>query len=232
MYFGTASQANCRRVPGPGGACLPAAPVGGGGFDLDPQGKLRLITGTFAEDHTRQHLGKAKFVYELAPSVRATYLAGLWTNLSDYQFTSLLKNAAGFPIFNTVGGQQITAGGLYFNAPAGFNPGHANSAHLMQALSVKRDTGGVFDFDIVGTSYNFLRENSHFQNAYGVSPNGRNTVNSGTYWRTIDARAIWRPDHDLLGKHEVSFGAHADAYSLSQAQTNAPVFPSNFYTSI
>lgn len=222
MYFGTNLLAAPRGV---------ALPVAGGVADLDPQGRPRIVTGTFVQDDTRQQLAKGKFVYELAPGMRATYLTGLWTNLSDYGFDSFLRNAAGFPVYNTPNQQQIAMGDLTFNAPAGFSPGHANATHLMQALSVKRETG-VFDFEIVGTGYDFLRDNSNFQSAYGLSLGGRNTINSGTYWRTLDARANWRPDYDMLGKHEVSFGAHADVYSLGQMQTNVPAFPNNFYTSV
>lgn len=219
-YFGTALPAARRGTP---------IPVCCGQFDLDPQGRPRLITGTFADDHTQQHLGKAKLVYEFAPSVRATYLAGLWSNVSDYHTTSYLRNAAGFPIYNAPG--QVSVGPWNFSL-IGLNPGHENATHLMQAFSIKRDTGDVFDFDVVGSSYNFLRDYSHFARSYGLSTAGSNTNNGGTYWHTLDGRAIWRPQFDLLGKHEVSFGAHADLYSLNTAQTNTNVFTSNFYNSI
>lgn len=222
MYFGTSLLATPRGAP---------LPVAGGVADLDPQGRPRIITGAFVQDDTRQQLAKGKFVYDLGPSTRATYLAGLWTNLSDYGFDSFLRNSTGFPVYNTPSQQQIAMGNLTFSAPAGFSPGHANATHLMQALSFKHDTGG-FNFEIVGTGYDFLRDTSNFQNAYGLSLSGRNTINSGTYWRTLDVRSIWRPEYDLLGRHEVSFGAHADVYSLGQMQTNVPAFPSNFYTSV
>lgn len=219
-YFGTALPAAGRGAP---------IPVCCGQFDLGPDGRPRLITGTFANDHTRQHLGKAKLVYEFAPSTSATYVAGLWNNVSDYGTTTYLKNAGGFPVFNAPG--QVSVGGLNFGL-TGLNPGHENATHLMQAVSIKRDTGGAFDFDVVGTSYNFLRDFSHFANAYGVSTAGRNTNDTGTRWHTLDARGIWRPGFDFFGKHEVSLGAHADLYALNTVQTNTPLFTSNFPASI
>lgn len=62
---------------------------------------------------------------------------------------------------------------------------------------------------------------------YLVNPTGLNTQFDGTYWRTGDARFIYRPDVDLLGRHELSFGGHTDVYSLNQAQYQTAFWPAN-----
>ena len=41
---------------------------------------------------------------------------------------------------------------------------------------------------------------------------------TGTGWNTADAKGIWRPGVNLLGKHEVSFGFHHDLYTLDNPQ--------------
>ena len=38
------------------------------------------------------------------------------------------------------------------------NPTHSNASHLMNSVEFKSDTKGLFDFDLVGTQYNFLRD--------------------------------------------------------------------------
>jgi iron complex outermembrane receptor protein len=63
---------------------------------------------------------------------------------------------------------------------------------------------------------------------YLINPTGQNTNSSGQYWRTGDARFIYRPDMDAYGKHEISFGGHSDKYSLNTTQTQTAMYPSNY----
>lgn len=67
---------------------------------------------------------------------------------------------------------------------------------------------------------------------YLANPTGLNTVNDGNYWRTGDARFIYRPNVDIFGKHEISFGGHSDKYSLNTVQYQTLNFPSNYYFGI
>ncbi len=115
----------------------------------------------------------------------------------------------------------------------------------MNSLTLKRDSGGLFDYDFTLSSYNYLRDFSNTSINYGflpststnkdgtpknfiVNPTGQNTMLDGTYWRTGDSRFIYRPEGDYFGKHEVSFGTHSDQYSLNQNQTYTSFWPSNY----
>jgi iron complex outermembrane receptor protein len=64
--------------------------------------------------------------------------------------------------------------------------------------------------------------------AYNIDPRGLNTNNGGTYWRTVDARFIVRPQEPLLRNHEFSLGAHGDQYGLNTVQTSTAIWPSNY----
>ncbi len=218
-------------------------PVTGGYFDRDFYGKPRFVAALSGRDHSQQNLVKLRLDYEFAPHVHANYWSGLFTLNSDESVTTFLQSAAnGAPIFNTPnisgagscpGGapNRVTVGTLNICQP-GTNPAHATSQHLMQVFTVKKKDGGAFDFDITGISYNFLRDYRINAERYSVVPGGQNVVNTGTYWRTLDARGIWRPDGDMFGRHEVSMGAHWDVYSLALTQTNTLVYTDPFYTSI
>lgn len=211
-----------------------------GGFqDFNQNGVPRIIAGAAGADFTQQDMAKLKMSYDIAPLVRATYTVGVWNLNSSTTVESYIRDRNGFPIYNTQNG-RLGIGGFAIS-PGGVNPGWAGSTHLMQAFSLKRDTGGEFDFDFSGTSYNFLRDFSQSYTSYGIRPNtnadldrynidptGLNTVLTGTYWRTGDMRFIWRPAEDYLGKHEVSFGAHADQYSLNSVQTKTALAGNNF----
>jgi len=54
--------------------------------------------------------------------------------------------------------------------------------------------------------------------SYSINPAGTNVNQGGNFWRTLDARFIYRPDFDLFGKHIVSFGANDWLYSLNSSR--------------
>ena len=93
-----------------------------------------------------------------------------------------------------------------------------DQTHLSNAVSLKSDTKGVFDFDLSASTYNYLQDT--LLNPFTVTPtgagyslNGKITRNDGTNWQNADAKGIWRP-FGVDGPHEVSFGVHGDRYRL------------------
>jgi iron complex outermembrane receptor protein len=211
----------------------------GGYQDFNQNGVPRIITGAAGADLAEQDMAKLKMSYDIAPLVRATYTVGVWDLSNRTTVQSFIYDRNGVPIYNTQtqnGNVQI---GSFLVSPGGVNPGFGGATHLMQAFSLKRDTGGEFDFDFSGTSYNYLRDFSNGYASYGLRPNagatayninptGLNTNLTGTYWRTGDMRFIWRPVQDFFGKHEVSFGGHQDVYSLNSVQTTTVTADNNF----
>ena len=99
---------------------------------------------------------------------------------------------------------------------------------MSNAVSLKSDTKGVYDFDLSASSYNYLQDimlNPFTVQPTGVgySQNGKITRNDGTNWQNADAKGIWRP-FGYDGPQEISFGLHGDRYQLEN-----PVYASTVW---
>ena len=183
---------------------------------LNKQGLPANVVGTGALAHSQQTSANLRFAYDVSPLVQATYSLGVWNNhqTSDPQ-TYLRSTATGAPTFAGISG---FAGNKYV----------WDQTHLSNAVSLKSDTRGVFDFDLSASSYNYLQD--VLLNPFTVAPtgvgysvNGKITRNDGTNWQNADAKGIWRP-FGVDGAHEVSFGVHGDRYRLEN-----PVYASSVW---
>lgn len=204
-------------------------PVAGGIFDTDRRGVFpRAVLGAGPIQTTEQNTGKLKLAYDFGQRARASYTIGLLHLKDNYHPQSYVRNAAGFPIYNTPNG-IVDVSGLNFTGP-GLNPGNVEYMHLMQGAEFKTDTGGVFDLDLVASSYDMLRDVGVDALRFGINTLGRTREISGTGWKTADMRAIWRPEQDVLGRHEISFGGHFDQYVLKQYQDDTPTYWSSYST--
>ena len=224
-----------------------AGGTGTNGFPT-PGGTLGNIAGSAGADHSQQHFGKIKLAYDLTPAVRATWQTGFWSLVDDTLVQPYMYTPTGVPLFGLGSGLKINDG-PYGSYPLGsLNPTHSNASHLMNTAEFKSDTKGVFDFDLVGTQYDFLRDYTNTYSQYGflptaanaagqitkwsINPTGTNVNQGGNFWRTFDGRFIARPEQDLLGKHILSFGLSDWLYSLNSVQTNTNVATSNYYYDI
>ncbi len=218
----------------------------GGQFTADQNGNLNLVGGAAGQDHSEQHMGKVKLAYDFTPTTRLTYQIGFWSLVDNTFVNPFMTTTNGIPLYNLGKSTEINLGPYGYYGLSGLNPTHSNASHLMQAAELKSDTKGVFDYDFVATGYNFLRDYTNTASAYGfiptvsskgaetwaVNPTGSNVNQGGNFWRTYDARFIFRPEYDFYGNHIISFGAHSDLYSLNSVQTNTDVWMSNYYYSI
>ena len=193
------------------GANLPAGVTG-----VIPQtnrvGARANVAGAGGLLHTEQGNIKGKFAYDITPVVKATYMIGYWSNDQQSDVQSYLANAAGQSTFGNVAGFASNYGTL-------------SQKHLTNALSVKSDTKGTFDFDISGSRYDYLEDiqRNPFSVVVGTAtftPYGKIQRMDGTNWMNGDAKGIWRPD-DV---HEVSFGLHADRYYLNTPTYKTPTW--------
>jgi iron complex outermembrane receptor protein len=183
---------------------------------LNKQGVPADVVGTGALAHSLQTNANLRLAYDITPLVQATYSLGIWNNnqTSNPQ-TYLTSTATGAPTFAGITG---FAGNKYI----------WDETHLSNAVSIKSDTKGVFDFDFSASSYNYLQDTqinpfTVAATGTGYSTNGKITRMDGTNWQNADAKGIWRPlGHD--GPHEVSFGTHVDRYELEN-----PVYASSVW---
>src|ERR1700722_18465316 len=165
---------------------------------LTKQGTTADVVGTGALAHSLQTSGNLRLAYDVVPLVQATYSLGIWNNVqTSNPQTYLTSTATGAPTFGGVSGFAS-------------NKYTWDQTHLSNAVSLKSDTKGVYDFDLSASSYNYLQD--IMLNPFTVTPtgvgfsqNGKITRNDGTNWQNVDARGIWRP-FGYDGPQEISFG--------------------------
>ncbi len=185
-------------------------PAGTTGTIIQPSrtGGVGNVLGAGGLLHTEQFSTKGKFTLDLTPWLTASYMVGFWSNDQKSRVETYLRDGAG----------QATYGGP--TAGSGFASNTYNLAqqNIANALSLKTDTGGAFDWDVVVTRYDYLKDIQ--RNPFTVAASGANFTDvgriarlDGTNWMTADAKGIWRADK-LAGMHEVSFGVHGDLFEL------------------
>ena len=174
---------------------------------LTKQGTPADVVGTGALAHSLQTSANLRLAYDITPLVQATYSSGIWNNVqTSNPQTYLTSTATGTPTF---AGLSSFASNKYI----------WDQTHMSNAVSIKSDTKGIYDFDLTASSYNYLQDILY--NPYTVSPsgvgysqNGKITRNDGTNWQNADAKGIWRP-YGYDGAQEISFGVHGDRYYLN-----------------
>src|ERR1700733_13713754 len=178
-------------------------------------GGVANVIGTGALAHSLQTSANFRLAYDVTPLVQATYSVGVWNNVQTSNPQTYLTSTTGTP---TLGGVSSFASNKYI----------WDQTHMSNAVSIKSDTKGVYDFDLSASSYNYLQDilyNPYTVTATGVgySPNGKITRNDGTNWQNVDAKGIWRP-YGYDGPQEISFGVHGDRYRFDN-----PVFASSVW---
>jgi iron complex outermembrane recepter protein len=183
---------------------------------LNKQGVVADVVGTGALIHTQQTTANLKLAYDFSPTVLGTYTLGLWNNDQTSNPQTYLKSSAtGAPTF---GGVASFASNEYT----------WNQTHMSNAVSLRSDTKGLFDFDLSASSYNYLQDielNPYTVTSTGVgySQNGKITRNDGTNWQNADGRFIWRP-FGFDGAQEISYGIHGDRYYFDNPTYAASVW--------
>ncbi len=183
---------------------------------LNKQGLVADVVGTGTLAHSQQTSANLRLAYDVAPLVQATYSLGVWNNVqTSNPQTYLTSTATGAPTF---AGLSAFASNKYT----------WDQTHLSNAVSLKSDTKGAFDFDLSASSYNYLQD--ILLNPFTVAPtgvgfseNGKITRNDGTNWQNADAKGIWRP-FGFDGSQEISFGIHGDRYRFDN-----PIFASTVW---
>ncbi len=194
-------------------ALAAATSVTGSVANLNPFGVPAQVLGESALNHTVQDNFKWKLGYDITPTIHAAYTLGLWQNDANAGFNSFLRNKNTGAIVDS---GDVNIGGKVYTAR--FAETRAEQMHWSHGMNLKSDAGGVFDWDLAGSvvEYGTDLSRTSTQKPAEAANNGAGTVNSltGTGWHTADAKGIWRPGVDLLGKHEISFGFHHDLYNL------------------
>ena len=178
------------------------------------QGGQANVVGAGGLLHTIMNNYTVKTAVDINDWLRASYTISYWQNNVNSTVQSYLVGANGTPTFGGVSGFAS-------------NTYNGTQQHLMNVLSLKTDTGGNWDAELVATRYDYLTDIQRTPAGVLAGAGTNYTTNGlfarldGSGWGTEDAKAIWRPSGPN-GSHEVSFGAHHDKYTLSNPTYNAP----------
>jgi len=177
------------------------------------------ILGTNTQYHTVQDHAKMKLAYDLSSTLRASYTLGYWTNTSEGNPQSYLRDAAGNAVY--YGDVQIN--GQNYNVNNSFNASRESLLHVMHGVSVKSHTRGEWDWEVAASLYDYGKD---LLRAATLSPTvslnggaGTITDQKGTGWTTLATKGTWRPQ-GLQGAHIVDIGAQQDNYQLRILKSN------------
>lgn len=195
--------------------------VTGAYLDKDPSGNNRVTFGATGIDKSEQLNAKIKLAYDVTPTIQAAYTLGVWDLDSRLDVESYIKDAAGNDIYNgrvTFNGQNYDVGG--FN-----NPAEVESFHVMQALDIKSNNKGFFDWQVSLSDYDYQKDENSASTVSATGSTaagnpytnrvGRVTDLAGTGWTALDARGTLRPKD-----HTIEVGYHVDDYNLHSDTNN------------
>jgi iron complex outermembrane recepter protein len=193
-------------------SATPGIPVAGAVPERNAAGQPIYYISAQTKYRTVQDHAKAKLAYDFGPAVRATYVFGMWENLSRNRPDSYVGATSG----------PINIGGSNYGAVTGADLPVTDERlrHFMHGLTLKSRTNGAWDWELAASRYDYDKDLKR-QNAVGNPPpgalaGGPGTIadGSGTGWTTLAARIAVRPDGPR-GPHIVDFGVQQDSYDLS-----------------
>jgi iron complex outermembrane receptor protein len=195
----------------------------GGYAEKNKLGANANVLGANGLLHTGMTNAKAKVAYDITSTIRAAYTFGYWKNDANSGVDTYIDRS-GTPTF---AGQAAFASGFYT----------LEQSHTAQSLALRSDTKRMWDFEVVGTTYAFGDDQQRTPTTASTTGEtfnapGRVAVLDGTGWRTLDAKAIWRPSGAETSKHTVSVGAHTDRYVLQNTTWNTPEWTAGDFTTV
>ncbi|PPC81172.1 MAG: TonB-dependent receptor [Methylotenera sp.] len=212
MNFSTASLSST--APG-------ASPVVTGAYqDKSETNADRVVFGANSIDRSKQTNIKLKTAYDINSTVKLAYTLAVWDMQGKTDVESYIKDAAGNPVYNG----RVSFNGKRYDV-SGMNPGEAESLHIMQALDIKSNIKGFFDWQFTLSDYDYQKDKNSAANALSsgsvtlgnpyITRTGRITDLSGTGWTVFDARTTLRPQ-----MHTIDLGYHVDRYTLESDTHN------------
>ncbi len=196
----------------PAGAAR-AEPVAVGAIsDVNRLGQPIYVVGAGGLEKQRQDNLKLKLAAELGPSLRLTYLGGLFLNDTRSSAETYLTSA-GAPAysgpFNVEGRALSVAPSLFSNQVY-----RLDERHMMHAVTLEQ-SAEPFAWKLIGSLYEFAKDEQRIPSlalpAAAAGGAGSIVRLDGTGWRTLDFHARWR----AASTHQLSAGGHFDRFSLS-----------------
>ena len=217
------------RLLSAGSASTAGTAVSGAVLNANNTGRPWYLLGTGTEYRSVQDHFKARLAYDLSPSLRLNYLLGVWQNRADSLPLTYLRSATGAPVYSGA----ININGLAFSSAqalsgADFAATAEQLTHVMQGLTLKSHTQGVWDWELTASNYAYRRDAKRQNAASNPYPNaltgGAGTLadGRGSGWTQLAAKGIWRPGEmpgGIPAAHIIELGVQQDRYALRYLTT-------------
>ena len=191
-------------------------PTTGGFSDVNRLAAPIRVLGASGFEHQVQDHIKLKAAVDLTPTIRLTYVGGLFLNDTQAHADSYLTTTAtGLPAY---AGTFNIDGRAYTVAASAFSGGvyDYRERHWSHALSAN-GSGTRVDWQVIGTLYDFAHDVQRIPTTAlpTAQDGGAGTITrlDGTGWKTLDAKGAWRSDD--AGTNTLSMGAHVDQFTLN-----------------
>ncbi|MBI1891214.1 MAG: TonB-dependent receptor [Burkholderiales bacterium] len=199
----------------PSASAAAATPVTGAIAGLDPTGKPWYLigpNGSALEDNVQEQF-KLKLGVDFSASLYGEVLYTYWHNDAKRKGTSLLRDAAGNPVYSGL----VSINGVKYNLPANsFSPQNVEEVHGMWGLKLATKNKKGWNASAVATIYDITTDltRSSITAPPTALAGGAGTYadNSGTGWKTLDLQATYTPGSDEA--HALAMGYHINRYDL------------------
>lgn len=209
-------QTFANRAPSTTAPAAGAVPVTGAETGSNRNGQPWLLLASGTQYDTVQDQAKLKLAYDIDPGLRLLYVFGLWSNRSDGQSRSFLRDADGRVVDHRYSGgltQPISIDGKgYLLSASDFPQTRDELEHRMHAISLKRRVRNGLGWELSGSVYDYLADRARAYAPTTTATNGgRLTDQSGTGWNTLSAKLTWTPEGS---EHTIDAGLSQEQYQL------------------
>jgi iron complex outermembrane receptor protein len=200
----------------PSSAAGNAIPVTGAVAAVDPTGKPWYLAGPIGsaiEDNTQEQV-KFKLGYDFSPSLYGEALYTWWQNQGKRTGASLLRDAAGNPVYSGL----VSIDGVRYSIPASaYAPQNVEEGHGMFGFTLKTRNKTGWNASAVATIYDIATDLTRSASTVAGGA-GTYADNSGTGWKTLDLQSTYTP---AAGEaHALAFGYHINRYDLENQTFN------------
>lgn len=198
-----------------------ATPVSGAVAGLDPTGKPWYLigpNGSALEDDVQEQV-KLRLGYDISKTLYGEVLYTWWHNDAKRTGASLLRDAAGNPVYSGL----VSINGVKYSLPANtFSPQNVEEGHGMWGFKLASKNKQGWNASAVATIYDISTDLTRSSTAAppAALSGGAGTYadNSGTGWKTLDLQGTYTPTSEEA--HALAAGYHTNRYDLRNKTFN------------
>jgi iron complex outermembrane receptor protein len=199
----------------PSASAAAATPVTGAVAGFDPKGVPLYFAGpngSALEDDTQEQF-KIKLAYDFSPTFYGEVLYTDWHNDAKRTGATILRDAAGNPVYEGL----VSINGTKYSVPANaFSPQNVEEAHGMWGFKLATKNKQGWNTSAVTTIYDIktdlTRSSTTAPPAALAGGAGTYADNSGTGWKTLDLQSTYTPKSGEA--HALAMGYHINRYNL------------------